>query len=120
MNPLSRKIGTLQSSYTQAINKQENRTGSLFQQKVKYKSLESPDLIFTCFHYIHQNPVKAGLCSKMEAWPYSSFYDYINSDVDTLVNKNLAYELLEIPESPLLFYKQSLNVIRDDQAKKFV
>src|SRR4051812_25858575 len=31
----SRKIGTLQSSYTRAIQIQENITGSLFQQKAK-------------------------------------------------------------------------------------
>lgn len=30
---VSRKIGTIQSSYTRAINKRFHRTGSLFQQK---------------------------------------------------------------------------------------
>jgi REP element-mobilizing transposase RayT len=63
---LSRKIGTLQSSYTQAINKQENRTGSLFQQRAKAKRLDIKDTPFICFHYIHQNPVKGELCERME------------------------------------------------------
>src|SRR5689334_9535099 len=32
---LEQKLGTLQSSYTRAINNQENKTGSLFQTKIK-------------------------------------------------------------------------------------
>src|SRR5258705_893866 len=37
---LEQKLGTLQSSYTRAINNQENRTGSLFQTKVKVVELK--------------------------------------------------------------------------------
>ena len=53
MHPLSRKIGTLLSSYTQAINKQENRTGSLFQQKTKAIELSNEDEIYPyiCFNF---------------------------------------------------------------------
>ncbi|MCO6357112.1 hypothetical protein GBO34_02425 [Roseivirga pacifica] len=36
---ISRKLGTLQSSYTRAINKSFKRHGSLFQQKVKAKHI---------------------------------------------------------------------------------
>ena len=50
---LARKLGTLQSSYTQAINKQEGRTGSLFQQKAKHKELSTDDYGLVCFQYIH-------------------------------------------------------------------
>src|SRR5438105_93566 len=41
MHPLSRKIGTLQSSYARAIQNQENFTGSLFQQKTKAVELKT-------------------------------------------------------------------------------
>lgn len=77
-------------SYTRAINNQENRSGSLFQQNTKIKSLEnggginSDDHPFTCFHYIHQNPMKAGLVSRMEEWEMSSFKDYVESRSDSI------------------------------------
>lgn len=60
MQVLTRKIGTLLSSYTRAINKKYNRTGSLFQQKTKAKCLLDKDEHYprVCFHYIHQNPLK--------------------------------------------------------------
>lgn len=72
---LNRSIGTLQSSYTQAINKKYNRSGSLFRTRTKAKSL-SEDRIrrnfygVNCFLYIHQNPLKAGLVKRMEDWPF--------------------------------------------------
>ena len=108
---LSRSIGTLLSSYTRAINKQENRKGSLFRAKTKAKSgiidgfitIEGKhkDLFFktdkdyaaTCSHYIHQNPVKANLCKQAENWRYSSAIDYAGLRNGTLCNKELAQRL---------------------------
>jgi len=51
-------------------------------------------MLLTCFHYIHQNPWKAGLVSKMENWKYSSFSDFAGFRDGTLCNKQLALELL--------------------------
>jgi REP element-mobilizing transposase RayT len=67
---ISRKLGTLQSSYSRAIQIQQNLSGSLFQQKIKNKLIENSksNYLYTCFHYIHQNPVKAGLVEKLESW----------------------------------------------------
>ena len=50
---------TFFSSYTQAINKQEKRTGSLFRQNAKMKAIANIEHGAVCFHYIHQNPLKA-------------------------------------------------------------
>ena len=69
MQELSYRIGILLSSYSQAINKQNDTTGSLFQQKTKAKNLAQPDksgghkenYIINCMHYLHQNPWKAAL-----------------------------------------------------------
>lgn len=109
MDKLSRKFGTLQSSYTQAINKRSNRTGALFQAKTKKKSVA--DYAHTCFHYIHQNPIKARLCDKMEDWKYSSFRDYYFDQRNDILNKSLAQQLLGLPLESSTFYKESLGVI---------
>src|SRR5258706_9988752 len=93
---LSRKLGTILSSYTQAINKQEKRSGSLFQPKTKAKDASTNSYALTCFHYIHQNPLKAGLVKKIEDWQYSSFKEYYQG-FDLICNKQLAVELLDIP-----------------------
>lgn len=57
----SQGIKQLLSSYTKAINKKEKRTGSLFQQNTKAVCVTSGHHnVETAFHYIHQNPLKAG------------------------------------------------------------
>ncbi len=73
MQNLSLGIKNCLSGYTKAINKQENRTGSLFRQKTKSKrnfidgftTVNDADFFehenayaAKCFDYIHLNPVK--------------------------------------------------------------
>ena len=109
---LSNAIGILLRSYTRAINKQQNRSGSLFRKETKVKSGiidgfitiegKNKDLFFkldndyaaTCFHYIHQNPVKANLCKRAEDWRYSSAKDYTGLRNGTLSNQALTKQLL--------------------------
>ncbi len=110
---LSRKLGTLQSSYTQAINKAHSRTGSLFQQGAKSKNLESYGHI--CFHYIHQNPVLAGLCQRAEDWEFSSYRDYIGLRNGSLPSKAVAFECLDVPSNIQEFYRESRKGLTDKE-----
>jgi putative transposase len=111
---LSKAIGKTLSSYTKAINIQNKTTGNLFQKKTKSKILtgesklnatfSSDDYLLTCFHYIHQNPLKAKLVKDLKDWPYSSFPDYYGYRNGTLCNKNLTKELLSLPENDFAKY----------------
>jgi putative transposase len=106
----SQGIKQLLSSYTKAINKQEGRTGSLFQQKTKALCVTDDEKYdTTAFHYIHQNPMKARLVARMEHWEYSSFKDYLGLRKETLCNMNLTKERLEINFDKL--YEEAYQVI---------
>lgn len=111
-HPLAAAIGYLLSSYTQSINKQNNTSGSVFQQKTKAKEINQFLYGETCFHYIHQNPLKAGMVTKMEDWSYSSFTDYAGFRNGTLCNQQLACELLNLNKET--FYEDSYKVIMDE------
>lgn len=110
---LNDSIGIMLRSYTNAINKQENRTGKLIREKTKAECLNCPKEISpsfyttksgtkvnivnpekqypqVCFNYIHQNPLKAGLVSKPEEWEFSLYPDYVGSRAGKLVNKTVA------------------------------
>jgi putative transposase len=78
-------------SYAKAINEQEKRTGSLFQQKFKRKEIGDDHYFSWIIQYIHMNPVLAGLCKEPELWKYSS-YNAIISDKATNLRRN---EVLE-------------------------
>ncbi len=109
---LNESIGIILRSYTNAINKQEQRSGSLFRQNTKIEDGWINDVItsngkyekylFTadqsygrvCFEYIHENPVKAELVKKQEDWTYSSAKDYKGLSNGTLCNLELTKKLL--------------------------
>ena len=108
MQKLSKTIGKTLSSYTKAINIQNKATGNLFQKKTKAKSLTGPnslignfsiqEYVLTCFHYIHQNPLKAKLVKDLKDWLYSFYTDYYYGRNGTICNKPLAMKLLDLSE----------------------
>lgn len=121
---LSNGFKTLLSSYTKAINLQEKRSGSLFQQNSKAKCLtaltnrKTNNYGLVCFNYIHQNPVNAGIVNKMEDWEYSSFSDYLGLRNGTMCSKNIAYDMLGIPRSKSEFVNLSNEMLDSVKLQK--
>ncbi|WP_338763053.1 transposase [Bernardetia sp. ABR2-2B] len=120
INKLTNGFRLLNSLYANQFNEKYKRSGSLFRQKTKAKSLEysHKDYPFICFNYVHQNPIKAGLCEKMEDWEFSSFRDYWGVRNGKLINKEFAFELIDISENKEIFYEDSYCNILDDDIKE--
>ena len=111
---LNDSIAILLRSYTRAINIQQDRSGSLFRKETKAKdgwiegfiALEGSrtrpqfwnDYGYTCFQYIHRNPVEARLVRNAQDWPYSSCADFTGLRNGSLCNQELARELLNLPD----------------------
>ncbi len=53
-----------------------SRVGHLFQDRYKSEPVDDDSYCLTVVRYIHQNPVKAGLCQKVEEYIYSSFNEF--------------------------------------------
>lgn len=110
-------IGIMLRSYTNAINKQQKRSGKLFREKTKAECLteinritpsfynskygttiriDNPEDQYSqiCFNYIHQNPVRANLVNRETDWEFSSAQDYTGIRNGTLVNKEVAKEYI--------------------------
>lgn len=111
LQKLSKVIGKTLSSYTQAINIQNNTTGNLFQKKTKAKSLtdvamkdtiySNRDYSVNCFHYIHYNPLEALLVNDLRDWPYSSWPDYYGFRNGDLCNKELTMQITGLASNDL-------------------
>ena len=69
-------------------------------------SASAPDNAAICFNYIHQNPVMSGLVSKMEDWEFSSFRDFIGLRNGTIIEKNLAFNYVNMDENDFYFQSQ--------------
>ncbi|MDR9363887.1 MAG: transposase [Balneolaceae bacterium] len=115
---LVRCIANLLSSYTQAINKQENRSGSLFRSKTKSQKIDDPDYALICFLYIHQNPLRAGICEDLACWKFSSYRDYAGLRNGKLCNRELGIKNLELPSGVNEFVKMSNQTIPEEHIKQ--
>ena len=113
---LNNSIAIVLRSYTNFINKEQNRTGSLFRQKTKSVCLDPengvmpswyiingvskiniqyPEIQYpqVCFNYIHYNPLVSGLVKKISAWEFSSAPELLGITNYGLVNKERVDEI---------------------------
>jgi REP element-mobilizing transposase RayT len=72
---LWRFIQRLFNSYTQAFNKQQGRSGTLFEGRAKSILVDTDDYVIHLCRYIHLNPVRAGLVMHPSQWAYSNYLE---------------------------------------------
>lgn len=92
-------------SYVYWYNWKYNRCGHLFQDRYKSEPVEDDGNFLTVLRYIHQNPVKAGICKKAEEYDYSSMREYLSDPL--LVNTGFAISML--PNDEFLAYHRAEN-----------
>jgi putative transposase len=114
INALTESVRLMLSSYTRAIQKQESMVGSLFQQKTKFKCAD--EYLSSAFHYIHQNPYRAGLVKKIDDYPWSSMKEYVGPTNQNLCRQDIAYQFINIDKERLL--TDAYLVIPDDIKRK--
>jgi len=85
--PLSKFMGVLFNAYVQALNLQQERTGTLFEGRFKHKCVEKCEYLTVLCRYIHLNPVKARLVTRPEDWAYSNYREWIEFRNSELVDK---------------------------------
>lgn len=71
-------------SYAKAINKQENRVGSLFQKNFKRLCINSDAHLLNLVLYIHANPQLHDLCGDFRDWSDSSYASMLSSSKTNL------------------------------------
>jgi hypothetical protein len=70
---ISELFRRLFTSYAKAINKQQTRTGSLFQKNFKRKKVSSDAYFTQLVYYIHANPKLHGIFDNYQEYPHSSY-----------------------------------------------
>lgn len=116
VNVLSYGFQNLLSSYTKAINKKHERTGSLFTQNTKAKALSPIPDGYICFKYIHQNPLKANLVKNINHWEFSSYLDYAGLRNGSMCNKELANSVLRFDKAK--YFKTAYELVLDEDLKR--
>ena len=91
---LSNRFSNLFNSYAQAYNNENDRKGSLFFNRFKRKTISDEKYLAKLIHYLHYNPVEAGLVNNIEDWKFSSYKAFVG-DSKTLIAKNEVIKLFE-------------------------
>lgn len=92
------------NSYAKAFNKQNDRTGSLFEKHFKRIKLENEEYLKNLIIYIHLNP-KHHLELNFEEYKFSS-YQTILSDKHTRIKRSEVIRLFEDIENFIFCHKQ--------------
>lgn len=71
--PLSYVMQRIESGYCASFNRRHGRTGHLFQARYEAKLCVDELYLAQLIHYIHQNPVRAGLVATAGDWPWSNY-----------------------------------------------
>lgn len=77
------------NSYTQAFNKINNRKGSLFMRNFKRKSIDDETYLKKLIHYIHFNPVNAGMVAEPKDWKFSSYQSILSKKSTKLIREEV-------------------------------
>jgi REP element-mobilizing transposase RayT len=91
---LHQPFSNLFNAYTKAINKKYERSGSLFQEHLKRKEINTEEYLRQVIIYVHLNPASHRLTSNFENFPHSS-YNSILSLKPTLLNRSEVVSLFE-------------------------
>ena len=72
-------------SYTKSYHRVYSTRGNLYYQKIRRKEVRDEKYLFTLIGYIHMNPLKHRYVKTPEAWRFSSYNAYLNTE-KTLIN----------------------------------
>ncbi len=105
---ISLQFSHLFNSYSQALNKQQNRKGSLFRQNFKRKLIASEEYLRELIHYVHYNPVHHGFVDDIRDWEFSSYESFF-SDKATKLKRNEVIELFEDVDNFYYFHQKEID-----------
>ncbi len=82
---LPKMMQALGRRYVRYFNDQYARTGTLWEGRYKSTVVQAETHLLPCMAYMDLNPVRAGLVSMPQDYPWSSYGHYVGQRVDRLI-----------------------------------
>lgn len=74
---ISKYMQLLNSTYSNFYNNQEKRVGYVFKDRFYSQEILNRKHLYNCLKYIHNNPIKSGICKNMNEYPHSSYNEFL-------------------------------------------
>lgn len=113
--PLSKFVNVLFNAYVQALNRQQGRSGPLFEGRFKHKWIDREEYLIHLCRYIHLNPVKAGLVTNPGDWPYSNYLEWVGEQHGSLTDHRFVDERFPNRESYQQFVADEQDYLESQQ-----
>jgi len=91
---LPRVMHGLGQRYAYYFNRKYRRTGTLWEGRFKSCIVDSSNYVLACYRYIEMNPVRAGMVSRPEEYPWSSSKGNTGELRDPLLTPHAEYAAL--------------------------
>lgn len=91
---LSRMMQSTGRRYVRYINDTYRRSGTLWEGRFKSAVIDTERYLFVCSRYIELNPVRAGMVTRPQDYPWSSFHFNAFGKADALVTPHILYQQL--------------------------
>ena len=88
---LSKTMQSVAGRYAQYFNTANGRSGGLWEGRYRATPIDSERYFLACSRYIELNPVRAGIVSTPDAFPWSSYACHAHGRVDPLVSGHAIY-----------------------------
>jgi len=136
---ISKMMQSIGRYYVQYFNKENKRTGTLWEGRYKATLIDTTQYLLTCMRYIELNPVRAkGMVNQPVKYPWSSYLSNATGKFNLLLTPQLEYKRLgktererqsaykklfkaKIPEATIESIRESTNkawVLGSDKFKK--
>ena len=110
-DPISLAMKRIGTSYASYFNKKYKRVGHVFQDRYKSETIENDRHLLAVIRYVHNNPVKAGIC-KVHEYKWSSYQFYIQEDKDykkLLERDEVLSSFAEYRDKAIILFKEFSN-----------
>jgi putative transposase len=93
--------------YVQHFNRKHGRTGSLWEGRFRSSIVDSEGYLLRCQRYIEMNPMRAGIVTCLDDYPWSSYASNANGVPSTLLSPHVLYlSLANDQDARLTAYRQ--------------
>lgn len=96
--PISQCMSKINVSYAMYYNIHYDHTGHVFQDRYRSEPCEDMDYFKTLLRYIHQNPVKGGLCPKVSDYKWSSWKEFVAKSKMTICDTSAVLKRISLLE----------------------
>ena len=91
--PIEQIMKRIATRFVYWYNIKYQRVGHLFQDRFKSEAVEDDAYFLTVLRYIHQNPIKAGICKKPQDYQHSSYNEFLG--ITYLINRDFVFDMID-------------------------